>query len=67
MKELGVKRGTVKLIAHQDEWHKEADRTIKELKHLFGNTAIDIQHIGSTAIPSIHAKPIIDIAVGFVI
>ena len=64
MKELGVKRGTVKLIAHQDEWHKEADRTIKELKHLFGNTAIDIQHIGSTAIPSIHAKPIIDIAVG---
>lgn len=28
------------------------------------DTAIDIQHIGSTAISSIHAKPIIDIAVG---
>ena len=25
---------------------------------------MDIQHVGSTAIPRIHAKPIIDIAVG---
>ena len=29
-----------------------------------GSIAVDIQHIGSTAVPSIHAKPIIDIAVG---
>lgn len=61
---IGLKRSTVKLMAHQDEWHKEAERTIQELKRLLGNTAVDIQHIGSTAIPSIHAKPIIDIAVG---
>lgn len=61
---IGLKKGTVKLIAHQDEWDIEAKRTIEELKHLLNNTAIDIQHIGSTAISSIHAKPIIDIAVG---
>lgn len=61
---IGLKRGTVKLIAHQDEWNKSAERTIEELKHCLGNTAIDIQHIGSTAISSIHAKPIIDIIVG---
>lgn len=29
-----------------------------------GNTAIDIQHIGSTVISSIHAKPIIDLVIG---
>lgn len=29
-----------------------------------GNTAIDIQHIGSTAISSIPAKPIIDLVIG---
>ena len=61
---IGLKTGTVKLVMHQDKWDNEAKRTIKELKDLLGNTAIDIQHIGSTAIASIHAKPIIDIAIG---
>lgn len=31
---------------------------------MFGDTAMDIQHVGSTAICHIKAKPIIDIAVG---
>lgn len=34
------------------------------LKSILGDDAIDIQHIGSTAIPAIKAKPIIDIVVG---
>lgn len=61
---IGLKRGTVKLMEHQDEWCEIAEKTIKNLKVLLLNTAIDIQHIGSTAVPSIHAKPIIDIVVG---
>ena len=61
---IGLKRGTVRLVVHQDDWINEAENTIKELKSLLGDTAIDIQHIGSTAIPLIHAKPIIDIVIG---
>lgn len=61
---LGLKRGTVQLTAHQDEWMEEAQNTIEELKTLLGDAAIDIQHVGSTAIPSIHAKPILDLVVG---
>ena len=60
----GLTRGTVKLVPHQEEWDKNAAQTIKTLKHLLGDIAIDIQHIGSTAISSIYAKPIIDIVVG---
>ena len=61
---VGLERGIVKLIDHQSTWKIEAEQTVAELKSLLGDATIDIQHIGSTAILSIHAKPIIDIAVG---
>lgn len=38
-----------------------AVQTIKTLKSILGDDAVDIQHIGSTAISVIKAKPIIDI------
>lgn len=60
---IGLKRGTVKLVPHQQEWHVNAENIIRILYRLLGGTAVDIQHVGSTAIFSIHAKPIIDIAV----
>ena len=60
---IGLRRGMVKLAMHQPQWDEEARRTIEELKTIFGKAAPDIQHVGSTAIPSIMAKPIIDIAV----
>ncbi|MEE1185657.1 MAG: GrpB family protein [Acutalibacteraceae bacterium] len=60
---IGLKRGTVKLCEHEKEWEIEAQNTIFRLKKILGNVANDIQHVGSTAIPSIKAKPIIDIAV----
>ena len=60
---LGLKRGTVKLCEHQKEWESEAQNTIYRLRKILGNVAKDIQHVGSTSILSIKAKPIIDIAV----
>jgi len=60
----GLKRGTVQLMSHQEEWNENAQNMIQVLNQLLGDTAIDIQHIGSTAIPFIHAKPIIDIVIG---
>ena len=61
---IGLKRGSVELLFHQEEWDKNAENVILELKQLFGNAAVDIQHVGSTAIHSIYAKPIIDIVIG---
>lgn len=40
----------------------EAQNTILRLKQILGNALKDIQHVGSTSVPSIKAKPIIDIA-----
>ena len=61
---LGLKKGTVHLEPHDKQWDEIAAQTIKTLKSILGDDAIDIQHIGSTAIPAIKAKPIIDIVVG---
>ncbi len=60
---LGLKRGEVLLLEHHNEWEIEAQKTIKALKVILGDIIVDIQHIGSTSIPQILAKPIIDIAV----
>ena len=60
---IGLKRGTVKLLSHDEEWELEAKRTIIRLQKVLGAVAKDIQHVGSTSIQTIKAKPIIDIAV----
>ena len=58
-----MKRGTVYLEPHQEEWERAAEETIQTLKNILGSVAVDIQHIGSTSIRTISAKPSIDIAV----
>lgn len=61
---IGLKRGTVRLVEHQKIWAQSAAEVISELRKTLGVAALDIQHVGSTAIRSICAKPIVDIAVG---
>ena len=60
---IGLKRGTVKLFNHEKGWELEAQRTIFRLYKILGTVARDIQHVGSTSILAIKAKPIIDIVV----
>lgn len=61
---LGLKRGTVRLCPHEAAWEAEAARVIGVLREILGDAAADIRHVGSTAIPAIRAKPVVDIAVG---
>lgn len=60
---IGLKRGTVLLMPHDREWDAFAAEIISRLKEILGKTAVDIQHVGSTSVRQIKAKPIIDIAV----
>lgn len=61
---IGMKRGTVYLEEHQALWEENAKQTIAEIRKVLNIPDIDVQHIGSTSVKSIKAKPIIDIAVG---
>ena len=60
---IGLKKDTVVLEPHQEEWDIEGGNTCKRIKRVLGDDIVDVQHVGSTSIKSICAKPIIDIAV----
>ena len=63
MTNVGLKRGTVRLVPHHPEWDALFQAEKAKLLEALGDLVLDIQHVGSTAIPTISAKPIIDIAV----
>jgi len=60
---IGLKRGTVQLCAHERAWETTARLSIEKLGNVLGKNAVAIEHVGSTAIPAIRSKPIIDIAI----
>lgn len=59
----GVERYSVKLKPYNPDWEKEFRKAKEELEDSLTEAVIDIQHVGSTAIPSVLAKPVLDIAV----
>jgi GrpB-like predicted nucleotidyltransferase (UPF0157 family) len=53
----------VEVIPHNLNWRKEFEVESKRIADALGNNVVTIHHIGSTAIPGIYAKPIIDLLV----
>lgn len=49
------------VVPHDQSWKKAFADEAAAIKGVFGNTHAQIHHIGSTAIPGILAKPIIDL------
>jgi GrpB-like predicted nucleotidyltransferase (UPF0157 family) len=57
---IGMPR-IVEIAPHNTEWKKEFLEEAENLKLIFGEELVAIHHKGSTAIPGIYAKPIIDL------
>ena len=53
----------VEVLPHDSIWKQEFKEEANKVKEIFEGIFIEIHHIGSTAIPTIKAKPIIDIIV----
>ncbi len=60
---IGLERGIVRLVPHNPEWKNIFEAEKLRLQNSISQYVLDIQHIGSTAIPGIVAKPIVDIGV----
>ena len=57
-------RNTVDLVEYSEEGPHAFRREAAALSAALGDRALRIEHIGSTAVPGLIAKPTIDIAVG---
>lgn len=53
----------IHLYPHNPEWLQRFESEKCLLKNAIGDIAVTIHHIGSTAVPCLLAKPIIDITV----
>lgn len=59
----GVKRYQVRLAPHNPQWASEFEEVRAQLRERWRGNLLDVQHVGSTAILGICAKPILDVAV----
>lgn len=49
------------VVPHDPAWAQSYAEEVQLLRPVFGANLVEMHHIGSTAIPGIHAKPVIDI------
>lgn len=53
----------VEVVPHNPKWHNEFTKESNQIALVLGENVVAVHHIGSTAIPNIYAKPIIDFLV----
>lgn len=53
----------VTIIPYQPHWPAEFQHIGTDLRRVLGKTAVPIDHIGSTSVPQLPAKDIIDIQI----
>ena len=60
---LGCERHLVRLVPYQPAWAELFKQEAEALRNALGDHVVRVEHVGSTAVPGLAAKPIIDIAV----
>lgn len=51
----------VRIVEHVDAWARQADEELRRLDEALGPLAVRLEHVGSTAVPGLAAKPILDL------
>src|SRR5262245_37280261 len=54
--------GPVTLVESEPGWPARCDREAARIRRALGDGALLVEHVGSTSVPGLEAKPIIDIA-----
>ncbi|MDE3161022.1 MAG: GrpB family protein [Acidobacteriota bacterium] len=59
---IGLKRNTVKVVDYDPDWAMLALEYCRVVRNACGELLVDVQHVGSTAVPELPPKPILEIA-----
>jgi len=59
---LGLEKGFVKLLPHDERWHALFEEERVRLQNAVGEFVEAVEHVGSTSVCGIAAKPVLDIA-----
>ena len=51
----------VALLPYDPTWAEDAKKEGEMLAHAIGPALLAVHHVGSTSIPAIHTKPILDL------
>ena len=60
---LGLKRGEVVVVPYDPRWPTLFEEAAAQLRTTLGAAILAVHHVGSTAIPGLCAKPILDVLV----
>lgn len=58
------KKRHIKVLAYDPNWPAMYTAEAKQIRSLFDHDEVCIEHIGSTSVPELYAKPVIDILLG---
>lgn len=61
---LGLKRGLVHLTPHENDWLEIGQEICRRVETACRDLQIVVEHVGSTSVVGLHAKPILDIVLG---
>jgi GrpB-like predicted nucleotidyltransferase (UPF0157 family) len=61
---LGLASGTVRVVPHDAAWPALFEHEAERIRAALDGLPLQLEHVGSTSVPGLSAKPIIDIMAG---
>lgn len=61
---LGLARGEVRVVPYDPAWPAAFAAERERLRKALGGLAMEVEHVGSTSVPGLAAKPVLDLAAG---
>jgi GrpB-like predicted nucleotidyltransferase (UPF0157 family) len=62
--EPAILNDKIALVEYDPQWRLDFEREAQRIKRVLGERALLVEHAGSTSVPGLIAKPIIDIVLG---